>query len=50
LRYPEDKIREAILDPDIDLWDRAVSYFAKSFATGTSLIPLVIMAVETYGR
>jgi hypothetical protein len=50
MRYPEDKIKEAILHPDIDIRDRAVSYFAKSFATDPSLMPLVIKAVETYGR
>jgi hypothetical protein len=50
MRYPEDKIKEAILHPDLDIRDRAVSYFAKSFSTDTSLMPLVIKAVETYGR
>jgi hypothetical protein len=50
MRYPEDKIKEAILHPDIEIRDRAVSYFTKSFSTDTSLMPLVIQAVETYGR
>jgi SEC-C motif len=50
MRYPEDKIKEAILHPDIEIRDRAVSYFAKSFSADTSLMPLVIKAVETYGR
>jgi hypothetical protein len=50
MRYPEDKIKEAVLHPDIDIRDRAVIYFAKSFSTDTSLMPLVIKAVETYGR
>jgi hypothetical protein len=50
VRYPEDKIKEAILHPDIEIRDRAVCYFAKSFSTDTSLMPLVIQAVETYGR
>lgn len=50
MRYPEDKIKEAILHPDIEIRDRAVSYFAKSFSTDTTLMPLVIEAVETYGR
>ena len=50
MRYPEDKIKEAILHPDIDIRDRAVSYFAKSFSTDTSIMPVVIKAVETYGR
>jgi hypothetical protein len=50
MRYPEDKIKGAILHPDMEIRDRAVSYFAKSFSTDTSLMPLVIRAVETYGR
>jgi hypothetical protein len=50
MRYPEDKIKEAILHPDMEIRDRAVMYFAKSFSTDTSLMPLVIKAVETYGR
>jgi hypothetical protein len=50
VRYPEDKIKEAVLHPDIEIRDRAVIYFAKSFSTDTSLMPLVIKAVETYGR
>src|SRR5690242_14083839 len=50
MRYPEHKIKEAILHPDLDVRDRAVIYFAKSYPTDTSLMPLVIKAVETYGR
>lgn len=50
VRYPEDKIKEAILHPDIEIRDRAVMYFAKSYSTDASLMPLVIKAVETYGR
>jgi hypothetical protein len=50
MRYPENKIKEAILHPDIEIRDRAVSYFAKSFSTDTFLMPLVIKAVETFGR
>jgi hypothetical protein len=38
MRYPEDKIKEAILHPDIETRDRAVSYFARSFSTDTSLM------------
>src|SRR4051794_34178014 len=50
MRYPENKVKEAILHPDIEIRDRAVSYFAKSFSTDTALMPFVIKAVETYGR
>ena len=50
MRYPEDKIKEAILHPDIEIRDRATSYFAKSFSSDPTIMPLVIKAVETYGR
>ena len=50
MRYPEAKIKEAILHPDIEIRDRAVSYFAKSCSSDLTIMPLVIKAVETYGR
>jgi hypothetical protein len=50
MRYPESKIKEAILHPDIEIRDRATSYFAKAFSSDLSIMPLVIKAVETYGR
>ncbi|MEO8494223.1 MAG: SEC-C metal-binding domain-containing protein, partial [Planctomycetota bacterium] len=48
--YPKDKIKEAILHPNIEIRWRATSYFAKSFSSDLSIMPLVIKAVETYGR
>lgn len=50
MRYPQAKIKEAILHPDIVIRERATSYFAKSFSSDLSIMPLVIKAVETYGR
>lgn len=50
MRYPESKIKEAILHPDIEIRTRATRYFAKSFSSDVSILPLVIKAVETYGR
>lgn len=50
MRYPASKIKAAILHPDIDIRDRAVSYFAKAFSPDLTIMPLVIDAVETYGR
>lgn len=50
MRYPQEKIKEAVLHPDIEIRDRAASYFAKAFSPDPSIIPLVIKAVETYGR
>jgi HEAT repeat protein len=50
MRYPESKIREAILHPDIEIRERATSYFAKSSSPDPTIMPLVIRAVETYDR
>ncbi len=50
MRLSEDRIREAILDTDPEIRQRAVRFFAKSFSTDTSVMPLVIKAVETFGR
>lgn len=50
MRYPEHKIKEAILHPDIEIRDRATMYFSKAFSSDLSIMPLVIKGVETYGR
>ena len=50
MRYPEAKIKEAILHPDPEIRDRATSYFAKSSSPDASIMPQVIQAVETHGR
>jgi hypothetical protein len=50
VRLSEDRIKEAILDTDSEIRHRAVRYFAKSFSSDTSVVPLVIEAVETFGR
>ena len=34
MRFPEGKIKEAILHPDLEIRDRATSYFAKSYSHG----------------
>ena len=50
MRFPEDKIKEAILHPDPEIRDRATSYFGKSFSSDPGIMPLVIKAVETHGK
>jgi SEC-C motif len=50
VRLSENTIKEAILDTDLEIRQRAISYFAKSYATDLSIMPLVIKAVETFGR
>src|SRR5579862_2619745 len=50
MRVPEAKIKEAILHPDPAIRDRATHYFAKASSPDPTIMPLVIKAVETYGR
>ena len=50
MRLSEDRIKKAILDTDLEIRQRAIQYFAKSFSTDTSVMPLVIKAVETFDK
>ena len=50
MRLSEDRIKEAILDTDPAIRQRAVRFFARSFSSDTSVVPLVIETVETFGR
>lgn len=50
MRLSENSIKEAILDTDPEIRQRATRFFAKSFSSDTSVMPLVIKAVETFGR
>jgi len=49
MRLSVDKIKEAILHPDQEIRLTAVGYFADSYSTDTSIMPLVIQAVEKFG-
>jgi hypothetical protein len=50
MRLAESKIKEAILHPDARIRERAARYFASSFSQDTFIVPVVIQAVERYGR
>src|SRR5262245_20094713 len=50
MRYPEDKIKAAILHPDLDVRDTAIRYFYSSTNPDPALMPLAIQAIERYGR
>ena len=50
MRLSESQIKEALHNADSDIRQRAVRYFARSFSSDTSIMPLVIKAVETFGR
>jgi hypothetical protein len=50
MRLSEEKIKQAILHPQAGIRERAVRYFAKSYSEDPSIMPLVIKAVENYGK
>ena len=50
MRLLEPKIKAAILHPEEEIRVTAVSYFSGSFSQDETIMPLVIQAVETYGR
>ena len=50
MRLSEDKIKKAILYPDLDVRDRAIQYFYDSTNLDHTLMPLAIEAIERYGR
>ena len=49
MRLMESQIKQAILNPDRDVRDAAVFYFAKAYSTDPGIMPLVIQAIEQYG-
>ena len=49
MRLPAEKIKEAILNPDPELREAAVYYFARSYSPDPTLMPLVIQAFERFG-
>jgi SEC-C motif len=50
VRLSEDKIKEAILHPELDVRDTAIRYFYSSTNPDQTLMPLAIQAIEGYGR
>jgi hypothetical protein len=50
LRLPEEKIKQAILSPEPDIRQRALRYFSVCHSDDEDVVPLVIQAVEKYGR
>ncbi len=50
MRLLDAKIKAAILHPEEEVRVTAVSYFSRSFSQDETVMPLVIQAVETYGR
>lgn len=50
MRLPEETIKQAILHTDVGVRRMAVRYFADSFSPDPTIMPLVIQAVERFGR
>jgi hypothetical protein len=50
MRFPESRIKEAILHPEPRIRQRATRYFATPSCRDVSIMPLVVKAVQTYGR
>lgn len=50
MRISECKIKEAILNAEVDIRERAIRYFANSSSMDLTVMPLVIEAVEKFGR
>ena len=50
MRLPEARIKPAILHPESEVRLTAVDYFAGSQSCDPEVMPLVIQAVEEYGR
>ena len=50
MRLSEEKIKQAILHPRLEIRQRAVRYFSVCHSDDERVVPLVIQAVERYGR
>ena len=50
MRLPADKVKEAILHADQDVRDAAVYFFADSFSSDPAMMPLVIQAIDKFGK
>jgi len=49
MRLPEEQIKRAILHPELPIRKLALHYFSRSFSNDTTVMPLVVDAVEEYG-
>ena len=49
MRLTEEQVKQAILHEDRDVRDAAVYYFARSFSSDPSIMPLAIQAIDQYG-
>ena len=50
MRLSEEKIKQAILNPELEIRQRAVRYFSTSHSDDEEVATLVIRSIERYGR
>ena len=50
MRLPEEQIKQAILHLELPVRTLALHYFSRSFSDNTTVMPMVVEAVEKYGR
>jgi hypothetical protein len=50
MRFPEERIKQAILHPELEIRQRALRYFSDCYSEDEGIVPLVLQAVEKYGR
>ena len=50
MRLSEEKIKQAILNPDLEIRERAVRYFSACHSDDEEVTTLVIQSIERYGR
>jgi hypothetical protein len=49
MRLPTEKVKTGILHADQDVREAAVYYFANSFSSDPTVMPLVVQAIDTFG-
>ena len=50
MRLHEDQVKQAILHADRDVREAAVYYFSRSFSQDPTIMPLVMLAIEQFGK
>jgi hypothetical protein len=50
MRLANEKVKEAILHPELAVRNAAVCYFSESLSADPAIMPLAIQAIEKYGR
>ena len=46
MRWTEDRVKQLILHPDVDVRERAVDYFGQAFSSDPTILSLVFEAIK----